>query len=98
MNLVLFGAPGSGKGTQAIILSERFNLIRISLGDILRSEVKENSPLGQEVKGYMEKGLLVSDELVARVIESHVKSGGFILDGYPRNLTQAKTLAEILKK
>ncbi len=98
MNLVLFGAPGSGKGTQAVTLSERFDLARISLGDILRSEVKENSDLGQEVKGYMEKGVLVPDDLVAKVIENHIKSGGFILDGYPRNLAQAKTLAKILKK
>lgn len=98
MNLVLFGAPGSGKGTQAIILSERFNLTRISLGDILRSEVKENTPLGQEVKSYMEKGALVPDALVAKVIENHIKAGGFILDGYPRNLAQAKTLAKILQK
>lgn len=98
MKIILFGAPGSGKGTQAIVLSEYFHLKRISLGDIFREEVKKDSFLGKEVKTYMEKGLLVPDDLVSRVIESNINEENFILDGYPRNLNQAKTLDQILAK
>ena len=96
MKLILFGSPGSGKGTQAIMLSEVLGLKRISLGDILREEVAKESSLGSEVKAYMERGALVPDELVSRVIEEHINAEGFILDGYPRNLSQAKHLDEIL--
>ena len=95
-NIVLFGAPGSGKGTQAPDLAKKFDVAVVSLGDILRKEVKEGSSLGLEVKGYMEKGLLVPDELVARVIENNLSDKGFILDGYPRNLAQAQKLDAIL--
>jgi adenylate kinase len=98
MKIILFGAPGSGKGTQATVLSDYFKLRRISLGDIFREEVKKDSTLGREVKNYMEKGLLVPDELVSRVVEENVSGDDFLLDGYPRNLNQAKTLDEILKK
>ena len=98
MNLILFGAPGSGKGTQAVVLAERLKIKRISLGDILRQEVKQETELGKEVKSYMEKGLLVPDSLVQRVIEENLDSNGFVLDGYPRNLSQAKTLDEIFSK
>lgn len=95
--VILFGAPGSGKGTQAEMLAKDFGLERISLGDILREEVKKNSSLGGEVKEYMQKGLLVPDELVGRVIQEHIRVPGFILDGYPRNIEQAKALDEMLK-
>jgi len=95
-NIVLFGAPGSGKGTQAPDLALKFGVPIVSLGDILRKEVKEGSKLGEEVKGYMEKGLLVPDELVSRVIENNLSDKGFILDGYPRNLAQAQKLDAIL--
>ncbi|MFH1875474.1 MAG: adenylate kinase [Candidatus Omnitrophota bacterium] len=98
MKIVLFGAPGSGKGTQAVVLSAHYNVRTISLGDILRQEVKSGSSVGQQVKSYMERGLLVSDELVSRVIEENVDNEGFILDGYPRNLAQAKVLDSIFKK
>lgn len=99
MNIVLFGAPGSGKGTQATVLASELNLQVISLGDILRQEVKNESELGKEVKNYMQKGLLVPDQLVARVIEEFIsKTNGFILDGFPRTLGQAKTLDEIMQK
>ena len=98
MKIILFGAPGSGKGTQATVLSENFKLRRISLGDIFREEVKKDSKLGKEVKNYMEKGLLVPDELVSRVVEESVNEDNFLLDGYPRNINQAKTLDGILKK
>ncbi|UCG35124.1 MAG: adenylate kinase [Candidatus Omnitrophota bacterium] len=98
MKVILFGAPGSGKGTQAPLLSKHLNVATISLGDILREEVKRDSELGREVKGYMEKGALVPDGVVARVIEENVDKEGFILDGYPRNLAQAKNLEEVLQK
>jgi len=98
MRVILFGSPGSGKGTQAMLLADALGVKKISLGDILREEVKKNSDLGQEVKSYMERGALVSDQLVSRVIEKNVDKGGFLLDGYPRNLDQAKELDEILKR
>ena len=98
MKVILFGAPGSGKGTQATDLSIYLNADKISLGDILRSEVKKNSELGKEVKGYMEKGLLVPDEVVSRVIEEAISNKNFVLDGYPRNLSQAEKLDSIFEK
>ena len=96
MRVILFGSPGSGKGTQATLLADFLGIRKISLGDILRGEVKKNSSLGQEVKSYMERGALVTDGLVSRVIEENVDNSGFLLDGYPRNLDQAKRLEEIL--
>jgi len=98
MRLILFGSPGSGKGTQATLLADFLGVKKISLGDILREEVKKNSSLGQEVKNYMERGVLAPDELVSRVIEESVNDDNFLLDGYPRNLDQAKKLDEILTK
>ena len=98
MKIIIFGAPGSGKGTQAMVMSGYWHLKKISLGDILREEVKNDSGLGKEVKQYMEKGLLVPDELVSRVIEEHITSDDFILDGYPRNFHQATTLEGIFSK
>ena len=98
MRVILFGSPGSGKGTQAMLLADFLGVRKISLGDILREEVKKNSNLGQEVKSYMERGALVSDALVSRVVEESVNNSGFLLDGYPRNLDQAKKLEEILTR
>ncbi len=98
MKMILFGAPGSGKGTQAKELSERYNINKISLGDILRKEVKKSSSLGNTVKGYMERGVLVPDDVVAKVIEENIGGESFILDGYPRNLDQAVYLDNILSK
>jgi adenylate kinase len=95
--LILFGSPGSGKGTQAVMLSEHLKLSHISLGDILRTEVKRDSELGRKVKNYMEQGKLVPDELVSSVVESNLNNGGFILDGYPRNFSQAQKLEQILQ-
>ena len=97
MNVVLFGAPGSGKGTQTPDLVALTGAKVISLGDMLRAEVKAGSDLGKEVQGYMDKGLLAPDELVSRVIEENI-TDGFILDGFPRNVAQAKTLDEVLSK
>jgi adenylate kinase len=98
MRLILFGSPGSGKGTQAALLAAALETKRISLGDILREEVKKRTSLGNQVKGYMEKGALVPDGLISKVIEEHINNGGFILDGYPRNISQAERLQEIMQK
>jgi adenylate kinase len=98
MRLILFGAPGSGKGTQADMLASQFNLEKISLGDILRKEVGKGSSLGVEVKQYMDKGELVADDTVRGVIAANLTDDNFILDGYPRNRKQAETLEGILEE
>ena len=95
MKLILLGAPGSGKGTQAGILTKNLNLRQISLGDILRQEVKKESELGKKVKAYMEQGVLVPDDIVGAVIEQNIADEGFVLDGYPRNIAQAENLQKI---
>ena len=96
---VLLGPPGGGKGTQAKKLVDRFGLNHISVGDVLREEVRKGSDLGDQVKAIMEAGELVSDQLVAEIIRSRLmddaESEGFILDGYPRNVAQAEYLASI---
>ncbi|MBN2830973.1 MAG: adenylate kinase [Candidatus Omnitrophica bacterium] len=104
MRIILLGPPGAGKGTQAKVLAEnlRVPVPHVSTGDILRQNVKDSTALGVEAKSFMERGLLVPDELMARMLsERFVKedvSQGFILDGYPRNLAQAKTLEEIISQ
>jgi len=102
MRLILLGPPGAGKGTQAKQLSQRLALSHISTGDILRQNVAAGSVLGEEAKSYMEKGLLVPDQLVAKMLKERLKQPdvkkGFILDGYPRNLLQAQTLSDMLKE
>ncbi|MCX5709605.1 MAG: adenylate kinase [Candidatus Omnitrophica bacterium] len=101
MRIILLGPPGAGKGTQSKNLAARLDLSHISTGDILRQNVKAGTELGKEAKGYMDKGLLVPDALVAKMLKDRFEQPdikkGFILDGYPRALTQAKTLDEILK-
>lgn len=102
MKIVLLGPPGAGKGTQAKVLAERLKLAHISTGDLLRQNVKENTGLGKEARSFMDKGALVPDELVTRMIDTRFDAAdvkeGFILDGYPRNIQQAKDLDEILKR
>ncbi|MBU0547165.1 MAG: adenylate kinase [Candidatus Omnitrophica bacterium] len=102
MHLVLLGPPGAGKGTQAKRLAEKLSLPHISTGDILRQNVKTGSVLGSQAKGIMDKGLLVSDDLVAAMLDERFNNPdikkGFILDGYPRTLSQAETLDEILSR
>ena len=101
-NLILFGPPGAGKGTQAIRIAEKNNWIHISTGDILRAEVNQGTPLGLKVKAVMEAGHLVSDELLIEIMESvflkHAEAKGFVLDGFPRTLNQAKELDKMLQK
>ena len=88
MNLILFGPPGAGKGTQAKLLIEEFNIVQISTGDMLRDEVKSRSDLGKAVKSIMENGDLISDEIIISMIEKRIKNedckNGFIFDGFPR--------------
>ncbi|MCX6245168.1 MAG: adenylate kinase [Bacteroidetes bacterium] len=101
-NLILFGPPGAGKGTQAIKIAEKFGWIHVSTGDILRAEVNQGTPLGLKVKAVMEAGVLVSDELLIEIMESvfrkHGSAGGFVLDGFPRTLKQAQELDQMLTK
>ncbi len=96
MNIVLLGAPGAGKGTQAQRLVEEFGYAHISTGDLLRAAVAAQTPLGVEAKGYMDKGALVPDELVIGLVKERLAEPdakeGFILDGFPRNLDQARAL------
>lgn len=98
----MFGPPGSGKGTQGDKLVKKFNLFRISSGDLLREEVRKNTNLGKQINLTLEKGNLVSDEIINKLIESIVSNRKYheriIFDGYPRNLSQAKNLNNILKK
>jgi adenylate kinase len=102
MDVILLGPPGSGKGTQAQKMAERYHIPQISTGDILRGAVKERSPLGVEAKAYMDQGRLVPDEVVVGIVRDRVKApdcnGGFILDGFPRTLTQAEALDATLQE
>ena len=95
MKIVLLGKPMSGKGTQAKLLTKRLNYQHISTGDLLRNEVKNESDLGKEAKEFMEKGLLVPDELIIRLLAKGLPEDNFILDGFPRTIVQAEKLNEI---
>ncbi len=99
MKLVLLGPVGSGKGTQAQIISEKYNIPHISTGEIFRWNIKNETPLGLEAKKYVEAGDLVPEELTIKIVEDKLKDkackNGFILDGFPRNLNQAKALEKM---
>jgi len=101
MNAIIFGAPGSGKGTYASRLNAKLGVEVIAMGDIFREIMKEDTELGKKVKSYVENGLLVPDEIVVDVLKHRLtnisKEKGFILDGYPRTLEQAKILSDIAK-
>ena len=100
MNVILFGAPGAGKGTQANFLINEFDLTQISTGDMLREAVKHKTELGEKVETIMANGDLVPDDIIFSLISNRLNNqdtkNGFILDGFPRNLNQAKKLDEIL--
>lgn len=102
MNIVLFGAPGAGKGTQAKFIVDKYGIPQISTGDILREAVKNQTKLGIEAKKYMDAGKLVPDEVVNGLVEERLAKKdcekGFIMDGYPRTVIQAKVLDEILSR
>ena len=99
-NLILFGPPGAGKGTQAVKIAEKYGWKHISTGDILRAEVSQGTPLGLKVKSVMEAGHLVSDDLLIEIMKSvydkNPTAKGFVLDGFPRTLNQAEELDKML--
>ncbi|MBS6475705.1 MAG: adenylate kinase [Clostridiales bacterium] len=96
MKIILLGAPGAGKGTQAIKLSKEFGIPQISTGDMFRANIKNETPVGMKAKSYMDQGLLVPDEVVLEMIEQRLQAedcaNGFMLDGFPRTLPQAEAL------
>ncbi|PIP21083.1 MAG: adenylate kinase [Candidatus Omnitrophica bacterium CG23_combo_of_CG06-09_8_20_14_all_40_11] len=102
MRMILLGPPGAGKGTQAKALAQKLKLPHISTGDLLRQNVSQGSALGKLARDFMNGGALVPDELVTQMLKSRISQPdtekGFILDGYPRNINQAKALDDILKK
>ena len=101
MQIILFGPPGSGKGTQATKISDGLSIPHLSTGDILRTAVSSKTPIGLKAKAIMERGQLVSDEIVLSIVKQRISETdckkGFILDGYPRNITQAESLNIVLK-
>lgn len=102
LQIILIGGPGAGKGTQAAKIKEKYGIPHISTGEILRDEVAKNTPLGMQVEEVMERGELVADSIILALVESRLKQPdcqkGFILDGFPRTLTQAQGLEPILQK
>jgi adenylate kinase len=102
MRLVLLGPPGAGKGTQARMLGERIGAPQIASGDLLRAAVRDHTPLGVEAKSFMDKGSLVPDELVLKLIDARLDQpdakSGYILDGFPRSVPQAEALGGMLKR
>ena len=102
MNIILFGPPGVGKGTQADNIVKNFNLHKISTGDLLRNEIKKNTDLSRKIKSKIDRGMLVSDEtisdLIVKILSKKKYFNRLIFDGYPRNLKQAKNLDLLIKK
>ena len=102
LNLILFGKPGSGKGTQASLIKNKYNLVHISTGDVFRKNMSNKTDLGMLAKGYMEKGELVPDEVTVNMLkeelEDHLPCDGFIFDGFPRTSYQAEKLDALLTK
>ena len=102
MNIILFGPPGAGKGTQSDKIVKKFNLYKVSTGDLLRDEIKNKTDLGNKIKSMMDTGLLIPDniinDLITKVIINKKNYNRLIFDGYPRNLTQAKNLDSQIKK
>lgn len=101
MNIVLLGAPGAGKGTQAVKIAEKYGLVHISTGDIFRANIKGNTPIGQVAKSYIDAGKLVPDEVTCEIVKQRLEkddvSAGYLLDGFPRNLSQAHELDNFAK-
>lgn len=102
MKIIMLGAPGAGKGTQAKKLAEKYGIPHISTGDILRANLKEGTDLGKKAKTYMDQGLLVPDELVVELVADRIRKDdcekGFVLDGFPRTIPQAKALDAAMDK
>lgn len=99
MKVILLGAPGAGKGTQAVRLAEKYNIPHISTGDIFRSNIKERTPIGIVAKSYIDKGQLVPDEVTVQIVKERLEKddckNGYLLDGFPRTVSQAQALDEI---
>lgn len=99
MNIVLLGAPGAGKGTQATTICERYGIPHVSTGDIFRKNIKEKTPVGIVAKGYIDKGQLVPDEVTEEIVRLRIEEpdckNGFLLDGFPRTVAQAEALGKI---
>lgn len=99
MKLILLGAPGAGKGTQAVQIASQYGIVHISTGDIFRKNLKEGTPVGLKAKAFIDKGQLVPDEVTCEIVELRLKEAdcqrGFLLDGFPRNINQAKALEKI---
>ena len=100
MKIIMLGAPGAGKGTQAKMIAEKYTIPHISTGDIFRANIKEGTKLGQQTKEYMDKGLLVPDELVVNLVVDRLTwedaKNGYVLDGFPRTIPQAEALTKAL--
>lgn len=100
MKIIMLGAPGAGKGTQAKLIADKYNLPHISTGDIFRANIKEGTALGMEAKKYMDQGLLVPDELTVKILLKRVAKedckNGYVLDGFPRTIPQAEVLDKAL--
>ena len=102
MNIVIFGPPGAGKGTQSNYIVKKYNLFQLSTGELLRKEINDNSDLGKKIESIISLGNLVSDEIVGKIINKYISNikykNQIIFDGYPRNLNQAKNLNYLLNK
>ncbi len=102
MKIIMLGAPGAGKGTQAKMIAEKYSIPHISTGDIFRANIKNGTQLGMEAKKYMDQGLLVPDELTVKILLDRVAqadcAGGYVLDGFPRTIPQAKVLDHALEE
>jgi adenylate kinase len=101
MNIILLGAPGAGKGTQAVKIAEKYKIPHISTGDILRKNIKDGTPIGLKAKAYIDKGALVPDEVVIEIVKNRLNEAdcknGYLLDGFPRTVPQAVSLDEFAK-
>ncbi len=102
MKIIMLGAPGAGKGTQAIMIAEKYGIPHISTGDMFRANIKNNTPLGVEAKKYMDQGALVPDELTVKILLDRVAQddckNGYVLDGFPRTIPQAEVLEKALSE
>ena len=102
INLIIFGPPGSGKGTQSARIVEKYDLTHLSTGDLFREEMENQTPLGKEVSQYIDKGLLVPDDIVLKILfrraSDDLETTGLIFDGFPRTIVQAKALDELLEE
>ena len=100
MNIILLGAPGAGKGTLASAISDKYGLPQISTGDIFRENIKNETPIGLQAKSYIDKGLLVPDEVTCKIVENRIAKddckNGYMLDGFPRTIAQANALKQML--